>query len=203
MVKNLPAMQENWVWSLGQEDEIPWRREWLPTLVFLPGESHGLRRLVGYSPWDCRVRHDWVTNTFTWVYIIIYMSTYYTYICRSHTYIYYIYTYYQFSCSVVPKSLQLHGLQHTRLPVHHQFPKLTQTHVHQVSDAIQQSHPLLSPSLPAFNLSQHQGLFQWVSSLHKVAKVRLNLLVCNKWHTLVVYDEFLQKADYVDWPRLG
>ena len=45
-------------------------------------------------------------------------------------------------------------------PVHHQLPKLAQTHVHRVSDAIQPSHPLLSPSPPAFNLSQHQGLFQ-------------------------------------------
>ena len=44
-------------------------------------------------------------------------------------------------------------------PVHHQFPELTQTHVHRVSDAIQPSYPLLSPSPPAFNLSQHQGLF--------------------------------------------
>ena len=43
--------------------------------------------------------------------------------------------------------------------VHHQLPEFTQTHVHQVSDAIQPSHPLLSPSPPAFNLSQHQGLF--------------------------------------------
>ena len=49
-------------------------------------------------------------------------------------------------------------------PVHHQLPKLGQTHVHRVSDAIQPSHPLSSPSLPAFNLSQHHGLFQWVSS---------------------------------------
>ena len=56
-------------------------------------------------------------------------------------------------------------------PVHHQFPELTQTHVHQVGDAIQPSHPLLSPSPPAFNLFQHQGLFKWVSSLHQVAKV--------------------------------
>jgi len=48
---------------------------------------------------------------------------------------------------------------------------LTQTHVHRISDAIQPSHPLLSPSPPAFNLSQVQGLFQWVSSLHQVAKV--------------------------------
>ena len=57
------------------------------------------------------------------------------------------------------------------LPVHHQLQELTQTHVHQVSDAIQPSQPLLSPSPPTFNLSQHQGLFKWVSSSHQVAKV--------------------------------
>ena len=56
------------------------------------------------------------------------------------------------------------------LPVHHQLPEFTQTHVHWVGDAIQPSHPLSSPSPPAFNLSQHQGLFQWVSSSHQVAK---------------------------------
>ena len=57
------------------------------------------------------------------------------------------------------------------LPVHHQLLEFTQTHVHWVSDAIQPFHPLLSPSPPAFNLSQHQGLFKWVSSSHQVAKV--------------------------------
>ena len=56
-------------------------------------------------------------------------------------------------------------------PVHHQLPELAQTHVHWVSDAIQPSHPLSSPSPPAFNLSQHQSLFKWVSSLHQVAKI--------------------------------
>ena len=56
------------------------------------------------------------------------------------------------------------------LPVHHQFPEFTQTHVHRVSDAIQPSHPLLSPSSPAFNLSQHQGLFRCVSSSHQKPK---------------------------------
>ena len=56
-------------------------------------------------------------------------------------------------------------------PFHHPFPELTQTHVHWVRDAIQPFHPPLSPSPPAFNLSQHQGLFQWVSSLPQVAKV--------------------------------
>ena len=57
------------------------------------------------------------------------------------------------------------------LPVHHQLQEFTQTHVHWVSDAIQPSHPLSSPSPPTFNLSQQQALFQWVSSLHQVAKV--------------------------------
>ena len=57
------------------------------------------------------------------------------------------------------------------LPVHYQLPEFTQTHVHQVSDAIQPSHPLLSPSPPAPNPSQHQSLFQWVNSSHEVAKV--------------------------------
>ena len=57
------------------------------------------------------------------------------------------------------------------LPVHHQLPKFTQTHVHWVGDAIQPSHPLPSLSPPALNLSQDQGPFQWVSSLHQVAKV--------------------------------
>ena len=56
-------------------------------------------------------------------------------------------------------------------PVHHQLLELTQAHVHWVGDGIQPSHPLSSPSPPAFNLSQHQGLFQWVSSLHQVAKL--------------------------------
>ena len=57
------------------------------------------------------------------------------------------------------------------LPVHHQFPELTQTHVHHVSDAIQTSHPMLSPFPYTFNLSQHQGLCKWVSSSHQVAKI--------------------------------
>ena len=57
------------------------------------------------------------------------------------------------------------------LPVHHQLPEFTQTHIHQVCDAILTSHPLSSPSLPAPNPSQHQSLFQWVNSSHEVAKV--------------------------------
>ena len=62
--------------------------------------------------------------------------------------------------------------------VHHQLLKPTQTHVHRVDDVIQPSHPLLSPSSPAFNLSQNQGLFKWVNSSHQVAKVLEFLLQC-------------------------
>ena len=58
------------------------------------------------------------------------------------------------------------------LPIHHLLPEHTQTHVQRVSDAIQSSHPRLSPSPPAPNSSQHQSLFQWVTSLHQVAKVQ-------------------------------
>ena len=57
------------------------------------------------------------------------------------------------------------------LPVHHQLPESAQTHVHRIDDAIQPSHPLSCPSPPVLTLSQHQGLFKWVNSLHQVAKV--------------------------------
>ena len=77
----------------------------------------------------------------------------------------------QFSRSVVSDSLRPHESQHSSLPVHHQLLEFTQTHVHRVSDAIQPSHPLSSPSPPALNLSHHQGLFKWVSSPHQVVKV--------------------------------
>ena len=64
-----------------------------------------------------------------------------------------------------------HELQHTSFLVLHYFPEFAQTHVHWVSNAIQPSDPLLPASPFAFSLSQHQGLFQWVSSLYQVAKV--------------------------------
>ena len=77
----------------------------------------------------------------------------------------------QFSLSVVSDSLRPHGSSTLGFPVHHQLLELAQTLVHWVGDAIQPSHPLSSPSPPALNLSQHQGLFQWVSSSHQVTKV--------------------------------
>ena len=70
------------------------------------------------------------------------------------------------------------------LPIHHQIPEFTQTHVHWVSDAIQPSHSLSSPSPPAFDLSQHQGLFQWGSSSHQVAKILISFRI--DWFDLTV-----------------
>ena len=66
-------------------------------------------------------------------------------------------------------------------PVHHQLPELTQTYVHWVGDAIQPSHPLSHPSPPAFNVSQHQDLFQWVSSSHQVAKILPRISPSNEY----------------------
>ena len=77
----------------------------------------------------------------------------------------------QFSPSVMSDSFRLHELQHAGLPVHHQLLKFTQTHVHQVSDAIQPSHPLSSPSPPAPNPSQHQSLFHSVVFLYFFALI--------------------------------
>ena len=82
------------------------------------------------------------------------------------------------------------------LPVHLQLPEFTQTHVHWVSDAIQQSHPLSSPSPPTFNLSQHQGFFQWVSSLHQVAKnwsFSFNISPSNEYSGLISF-----RIDWLD-----
>ena len=83
------------------------------------------------------------------------------------------------------------------LPVHHQLPEFTQTHIHWVGDAIQPSHPLLSPSPPAFNLSQHQSLFQWVSSLHQVGKLMLsfsfNISPSNEYSGLISF-----RMDWLD-----
>ena len=106
-----------------------------------------------------RVGHDWATNIHThtqvfqtWWKLIVLVFHFHS-VCKS--------------CPTLhnPMDHRTPGL-----PVHHQLPEFTQTHVHWVSDAIQPSHPLSSPSPPAFNLSQRQGLFKWVSSSHQVAK---------------------------------
>ena len=83
-------------------------------------------------------------------------------------------------------------------PVHHQLPGLAQTHVHQVSDAIQPSPPLSSPSPPAFSLSRHQGLFKWVSTLHQVARV-LEVQLQHQSFQWIFRTDFL---NFRIWPRL-
>ena len=102
----------------------------------------------------------------------------------------------QFSPSVVSHSLCPMNRSTPGFPVHHELPESTQTHVHRVSDVIQPSHPLSSPSPPAFNLSQHQGLFKWVSSSHQVAKVlefQLNISPSNKHPGLISF-----RMDWLD-----
>ena len=106
----------------------------------------------------------------------------------------------QFSCSVVSDSLWPPGLQHWQawrgLPVHRQLLELIQTHVHWVSDTIQPSHPLSSASPPAFNLSEHQGLFKWFSSSHQVAKVlefSFNIIPANEYAVLISF-----RMDWLD-----
>ena len=94
---------------------------------------------------------------------------------HTHICIYYIYIYIYIQFSSVAQSCPTLCDPMNRstpgLPVHHQIPEFTQTHIHRVGDAIQPSHPLSSPSPPAPNPSQHQSLFQWVNSSHEVAKV--------------------------------
>ena len=82
-----------------------------------------------------------------------------------------IFSWVQFSCSVLSTLCNPMNRSTPGLPVHHQLPEFTQIHAHRVSDAIQPSHPLSSLSPPAPNPSQHQSLFQWVSSSHEMAKV--------------------------------
>ena len=127
------------VLSILVDGKIPWRRKWQPTPVFLPGESHGQR-----SPRGCKESD--MTEQLT--HILVYQFSSVAQSCPT-------------LCD--PMDCSTPGF-----PVHHQLLELAQTHVHQVGDDIQSSHPLSSPS-PAFNLSQHQGLFKWVGSLHLLA----------------------------------
>ena len=121
---------------------LTWRLSWTEK----PGGLHTVHRVA-------KIRQDWRD----WA------GTYARMYCKSV----------QFS-SVAQSCLTLCDPMNCSTPgllVHHQLPESTQTHVHRVNDAIQPSHPLSSPSPPALNLSQHQGLFQWVSSSYQVAKV--------------------------------
>ena len=173
-VNIMPAMQTG-IWTPGWEDpleegmathysSLAWRIPW--------AEKPGRLQSKGSQ----RVRHDWENFTWSrwhlWNFIpnhffknhILYHKT-------SHLKGSYHKYYSQFSPSVASDSLWPVYYSTEGFSVHHQLPELTQTHIHQIGDAIQPSHPLSSLYSPAFNLSRHQGLFQGVSSLHQVAKV--------------------------------
>ena len=104
------------------------------------------------------------------------------------------------------------GCRMPGFPVHHHLPEFVQTHVHWVGDAIQPSHPLPSPS-PAFSLSQHQGLFQWVRCIRWPKSGSFSFSICAPteqsrlisfridWFALLAVQGTLSKAD-VNWPRL-
>ena len=125
------------------------------------------------------------------------VSLLYIYVC---VYIYtYIYVYIYISLVQSPSWPTLCDPMRCRmpgLPVHHQFPELTQTHVHHVSDAIQPSHPLSSPFPPAFNLSQHQGLCKWVGSSYQVAKI-LEILLQHQSFQWIFYSGLISFR--IDW----
>ena len=158
--------------------KILWRREWQPTPVFLPGKSHGtlpgssvhkifpgkntgvsghflLQRIFPTQGPNSHPLH-WQTDSLPLSHL---GSPYLTSVQFSSV---------AQSCPTLcnPMNRSTPGL-----PVHHQLPEFTQTHIHRVSDAIQPSQPLSSPSPPAPNPSQQQSLFQWVNSSHEVAKV--------------------------------
>ena len=115
--------------------KFPQRRKQQPTPVFLPGKFHGQRSLAGYSPWGHKgleTPEQIHTHTCSWIAsfnilkMVILPKLIYTFnmtVWKS------LLPSFQFSCSVLSDYLQPHGLQHTRLPVHHQLPELAQTHV--------------------------------------------------------------------------
>ena len=142
-------MQKTWVWSLDQED--PLEKE-----TAIHSSILSWRIPLGRGPWQAtvhgvaRVGHDLVTNP--------HLGSLSNCSC----------------CSLAKSCPTLCDHMHCNMPsfpVLHYLLKFVQTHVHWVGDVIQPSHPLLPPSLPGLNLSQHQGLFQWVRSSHQVAKV--------------------------------
>ena len=157
-VNNLSAMQEAgfnpWV------GKILWKREWQP--IFFPGEFHGQRILAGYSPWGCKeldTMERLTLSLFRYICNIIYQC----YVTESDQI--------RSVAQLCPTLCDPMNRSTPGFPVHHQLLELTETHVHRVSDAIQPSHPLSSPSPLAPNPSPHQSLFQWVNSSHEVAKV--------------------------------
>ena len=149
----------DWMTSLSLFTFMHWRRKWQPTPVFSPGESQGRGSLVGCHLWGRRVGHNWSDLAAAAVMLGFAIQQHESVIC---------------CCSVAKSCLTLCDTMDCSTPgfsVLHYLQEFAQIHVHWVDDNIQSSHPLPPPSSFAFDLSQHQGLFQWVSSLHQVALV--------------------------------
>ena len=116
--------------------------------------------------------------------------------CHTSTWISHQFNLIQFSHSVLSTLCDPMDYSMPDFPVHHQLPEFIQTHVHWIGDPIQPPHPLLSPSPPTFNLSQHQDLFKWISSSHQVAKVlefSFNISPSNKYSGLISF-----RIDWLD-----
>ena len=126
-----------------------WRRKWQPTPVFLPGKSQGQKNLDSYSPWYHKSQTQFKPSP-------------------PENYMFFLLL---FSCSVVSDSLWPRGLQHARLPC----PSLSPGAYSNSCPLSWCCHPTISfsviPISSCLNVSQHQGLFKWVSSSYQVAKV--------------------------------
>ena len=194
MVKDLPAMWEMWVQFLGWED--PLEKAMATHCSRESLESPMDRGVLRVTPWVHGASKNWTQLSY-WHFHYTWLVLKSHHIASSNKFFFIKDITYDFSY-MRPKNMtlnwtKLRSIKRVQyqirsvtqscptlcdpmncstpgLPVHHQLPEFTQTHVHQVSDAIQPSHPLLSPSPPAPNPSQHQSLFQWVSSSHEVAK---------------------------------
>ena len=158
----------------------PWGRKESETTEWL-ADTHSLilllSRITAYSSsLECRFNDPCLTNRMWWKWWPVTSETLsnkmeFSFLCFLSGHL--LFSSVQFT-SVAQSCLTLCDPMNCStpgLPVHHQFPEFTQTHVHWVGDAIQPSHPLSSPSPPAPNPSQHQRLFQWVNSSHEMAKV--------------------------------
>ena len=194
--------------------KMPWRREWLPTAVFLPKEFHGQRNLVGYSLWGCKESDmtDQLTHTHRDTHNV---SVYFGYrqdaqpstaiqlfFCALSNIKHYILEMLVIqigiegrslgccsSVAVLSDTLRSHGLQHTRLPC----PSLSPGVCPNSSPLSWWCHPTISSSVDplfALNLSQHQCLLQWVSSLHQALKYQsfiLSISPSNEYSGLIFF----------------